>query len=96
MSNTQFVKGLNVYKPKDGAPSFIIANGTIYKGQLMAWLDSQPDTIRIVIKDGQKGFYPAVDTWKPNTNAAAPVAASSETTCYTCPAGSETPNDLPF
>jgi hypothetical protein len=94
MSENQFVNGVRVYKPNTGAPSFIIANGTINKTALAAWLQDQPEEdIRVVIKTSQKGgYYMAVDTWQKGdtTSKQTPQANNGQSQA------GNTPDDLPF
>jgi hypothetical protein len=40
MADQKFVEGIRVYKPNTGAPSFVIANGTINKTELLSWLEA--------------------------------------------------------
>ena len=64
----QFVSGIRVYEPRATAPEFVKFNALINKKELMDWLATQPDEIRINVKKSQKGgLYMDVDTWAPET-----------------------------
>lgn len=66
MSDKQFVSGIRAFKPSDKAPAFIKANLTISKKELSEWLQTQPDEIRVNLKESQKGtYYLDVDTYQP-------------------------------
>ena len=68
-----FVNGLRVYKPNDRAPDFVIANIVINRDELIEWLKSNGDTVKVDIKNGRTGkYYAEVNTYqrdKPGTNA---------------------------
>ena len=68
MSDTEFVDGMRVYAPNEGAPDYIIANVVVNAGgTLEQWLHDHPGEQRIVIKRSKGGkLYAARDTWKPN------------------------------
>jgi hypothetical protein len=62
----QFVNGIRAFKPNDNAPEFVIANLEINKSELLAFLNGQPDKIKVDLKRSQKGgFYLEVNTWQP-------------------------------
>jgi hypothetical protein len=62
----QFVNGIRAFKPNDNAPEFVIANLEINKNELLAFLNGQPDKIKVDMKRSQKGgFYLEVNTWQP-------------------------------
>lgn len=65
-SRPQFVEGMRVFKPRENAPSFIRANISINRGELIEWLTAQEnDDIRLDIKESKKGtYYAALNTWK--------------------------------
>lgn len=67
MSDIEFVNGLFVNKPKEGAPDFIKANISIKRKDLGNWLrGKEDDSISIVVKESKNGkWYAAVDNWKP-------------------------------
>ena len=66
MSEVQFISGLRVYKPRENAPTWIIANGTINKNDILTWLGQQDDDeIRFDIKLSKKGtYYATVNNYK--------------------------------
>lgn len=53
MSTVQFPTGINAFKPNDKAPSFIKANLSIKKADLIEWLKTQGDTIRLDLKESK-------------------------------------------
>lgn len=64
-SETEFVDGLRVYAPHERAPEYIIANASLDRDALTAWLAGRAPQIRVVIKRSQGGkYYAAVDTYK--------------------------------
>jgi hypothetical protein len=68
MSKQQvFVNGLRCFKPNDTAPTWIKANLVINKKELNEWLKSQPDEIRVDIKESrEKGsWYTSVNDFVP-------------------------------
>lgn len=65
MSETEFVDGLRAYAPHERAPDYIIANVSLDRDALTAWLAGRAPQIRVVIKRSQGGkYYAAVDTYK--------------------------------
>lgn len=67
LKHTVFVNGLRVFKPGDNVPTFIKANLVINKKEMSEWLKTQPDEIRIDIKESRdKGtWYSAVNNFVP-------------------------------
>ena len=66
MAEKQFPNGIRAFKPNDKAPDFVKVDLTINKSELTTWLQSQPDTIRLSIKESQKGtYYIEVNTFTP-------------------------------
>ena len=62
----QFVDGLRAFKPNEKSPDFIKANVVIHTADLVKWLETQPEKIKIDLKESQKGsWYMEVNTWKP-------------------------------
>lgn len=62
----QFVSGIAFYKPNEKAPKWVICKGKIIKKDLLAWLETQDDVIRIDIKESKKGtYYADIDNYKP-------------------------------
>lgn len=66
MSDIIFVNGLSAKKPGDKAPDYIIANLSIKRDDLIAFLQSQKgEWLNAVIKESKGGnWYIALDTWK--------------------------------
>ena len=78
MDNNKFPKGVMAFKPNDKAPDFIIAEVTVTPDDLQKYMTENPDfvtewngkkQIRLTIKDGKKGYYAEVNTWKPTNQA---------------------------
>jgi hypothetical protein len=81
MSTKEFPDGIRVFKPNDKAPSFIKGNISIKKSELINWLQSQGEEVKLNIKESQKGtYYLEVDTYKREAK----------------PANQEITGDLPF
>ena len=73
-SSTEFVDGLRAYAPNERAPDYIIANATIDRDALAAWLAGRAPQVRVVIKRSQGGkYYAAVDTYKRQSAPSKPV-----------------------
>lgn len=66
MSEKQFVDGM-IVKRGDNAPEFVLANLSIKRGELIAFLDQQSgDWVNVVLKRAKSGkCYAELDTWKP-------------------------------
>ena len=68
MAEKQFADGIRAFKPNAKAPAFVKADITINKAELTTWLQSQPDTIRLSVKESQKGtYYVEVNTFEPKS-----------------------------
>ena len=67
MSNVQFPTGISAFKPNDKAPSFIKANISIKKAELIEWLKSQGDTIKLDLKESKDSgkYYLSVNDFAP-------------------------------
>jgi len=67
MSDIEFVDGLIVKAPKDGAPDFVKCSISIKRKDLGNWLRNKDDDwINIDVKESKSGkWYAAVDNWKP-------------------------------
>ena len=63
----EFVEGLIVKAPKDGAPDFVKMSISIKRADLGNWLRAKDDDwINIDVKESKGGkWYCAVNTWKP-------------------------------
>ncbi len=85
VNDKQFVNGM-IVKRGDNAPEYVLANLSIKRSELVAFLDQQPgDWVNVVLKRGKSGkCYAELDTWKPTEKLAdvargpAPVAADDE------------------
>ena len=66
MNDKQFVDGM-IVKRGDNAPEFVLANLSIKRGELIAFLDQQSgDWVNVVLKRAKSGkCYAELDTWKP-------------------------------
>lgn len=72
----QFCKGMYVRRPSQNAPEFVIANLTLDRAELIAWLNEQPtDKVRVdVLASRTKdSWFVAVNNWKPGGNTSKPV-----------------------
>lgn len=67
-TDIEFVDGLIVKAPRDGAPEYVLANLSIKRAELIAWLQSRGDEwINVECKVAKSGkAYAAVDNWKPS------------------------------
>lgn len=68
MSDTkEFVNGLIVKAPRDGAPDFVKCAISIRREELISFISSKEgDWINIDVKESKNGkWYAEVDNWKP-------------------------------
>lgn len=68
MSNeTEFVEGLIVKAPRDGAPDFVKAAISIKRQELIDWLNGRDgEWVNVDVKESKGGkWYAAVNTYKP-------------------------------
>ena len=71
MADKKFPEGIKAFKPSDKAPGFIKANIQVSKQELINWLQGQPDTVKLSLKESQKGtYYLEVDTYQANSGQA--------------------------
>ncbi len=83
MSDKIFVNGMLV-KRGDNAPDYVLANLSIKRGELVAFLDQQPgDWVNVSLKRAKSGkCYAELDTWKPTEKLAdvarGPVAGADD------------------
>ena len=63
----EFVNGLIVKPPRDGAPDFVIGSLSIKRLELIEWLSAREDEwINLDMKESKQGkWYAAVNDWKP-------------------------------
>ena len=69
MSDIEFVPGLFVKAPREGAPDFVKSSMSIKPAELYAWLGERlsDERVNIDVKEAKSGkWYAAVDNWKPN------------------------------
>lgn len=68
-TDIEFVDGLIVKAPRQGAPEYVLANLSIKRAELIAWLQSRGDEwINVECKVAKSGkAYAAVDNWKPSS-----------------------------
>jgi hypothetical protein len=66
-SEIEFVDGLIVKAPRDGAPDFIKCSLSIKRLELIAWLQAREgEWVNVDVKEAKSGkWYAAVDSWKP-------------------------------
>ena len=67
MDDIQFVDGLIVKCPKTNAPSFVKANISMKRAELIAWLTAQDgEWVNVDVKESKSGrWYAAVNTFQP-------------------------------
>ncbi len=65
--DVEFVDGLIVKAPRQGAPDFVKATISIKRADLGNWLRGKTDEwINVDVKESRAGkWYAAVDDWKP-------------------------------
>lgn len=70
MSDIDFIKGLNFKDPKEGAPEYVKAKGSIKRLELIEWLQAKDgDWVNFDLKVARNGkWYAAVDNWRPNSS----------------------------
>ena len=74
MAEKQFADGIRAFKPNAKAPDFVKVELTINKSEFTAWLASQPDEVRLTVKQSQKGtYYTEVNTFTPQPQNAPKV-----------------------
>ena len=67
MSTVTFPEGIKTFKPNEKAPSFVKANLVINKTELLAWLSSQGETVRLDVLESKTGdkYYLSVNDFTP-------------------------------
>ena len=67
MSEKEFVSGLIVKAPRQGAPEFVKCTLSIKRAERGNWLRGKEDEwINLDVKEGRNGkWYAEVNTWKP-------------------------------
>ena len=76
----EFVDGLFVYAPRDGAPDFVMGAAVIKPAEFIAWLQKRgSDDVRLAFKIAKSGkAYASVDTYKPKEKGERSAPASSD------------------
>jgi len=75
MADIEFVNGLNVKAPRDGAPEFVKAAISIKVADLSVWLHNKmkegAEWVNVDVKESKGGkWYAAVNTYKPKEGSA--------------------------
>lgn len=102
MAEKVFVNGIRVFKPRDNAPDFVIADLVIKRDDLIDFLKTQNYEFKAVIKKGNKGYYMEVNTYgQQNIQADAAKQQSlndgfNKQNLNTQQSFQETIDDLPF
>lgn len=79
MADIEFVNGLNIKAPREGAPDFVKAAISIKVADLMAWLQGRyqagDEWVNVDVKESRGGkWYCAVNTYKPKDAPAKPAS----------------------
>lgn len=90
----EFVNGLIVKAPRDGAPDFVKCAISIKVADLSAWLATKEDEwVNIDVKESRGGkWYASVNTYKPKDKA----PAQDNATPAPQPHGGDFNDDIPF
>lgn len=74
MADKIFPEGIRVFKPRNGAPSFVKGSVVITPNDLVAWLKSNPGYLKdyndkkqlsLDLLEGKNGLYLSVNTFAP-------------------------------
>ena len=97
-SETEFVDGLIVKAPRDGAPEFVIGSLSIKREEMIAWLQGREgDWINVDMKEAKSGkWYAAVNTWKPKDEQQQAAPARQTAPRQAAPADDFQDDDIPF
>jgi len=89
-NQAEFLNGLIVKKPREGAPDFVKGSISIKREELIQALSAKSDEwINLDIKESRDGkLYAQVNTWKPKTEGSSIPSVSSQPV--------QPSNDLPF
>lgn len=99
MSDKEFVDGLIVKAPRDGAPDFVKCSISIKRKDLGNWLRAKDDDwINLDVKESKQGkWYAEVNDWKPQQDQAAKKPSGQQSTA---PSGNQFDDfedqDIPF
>lgn len=103
--NPEFVDGLIIKAPREGAPEFVKGSISIKREELIQWLSNKQDEwINLDIKESRGGkWYAQINTWKPEgekkSNASpedASLDASAASSKPAYPKEEIDVNDIPF
>jgi len=107
--DVEFVDGLIIKAPREGAPDFVKGSISMKREELIAWLSGKKEEwINLDIKVSRAGkWYTQVNNWKPSENGggnSAPATASSAPASAPVASGSPieypkdeiNPEDIPF
>lgn len=96
MSNdTQFVDGLRVYAPREGAPDFVICNLVVNADELRTWLSTRSGEVRIDIKRSRnERLYASVNDFRPQGSRDA-QSTQRQTNRQPAPSSDFEDDDLP-
>ena len=73
MTEKQFPNGIRAFKPNDKAPDFVKVDLSVNKAEFSEWLASQPNEVRLTVKQSQKGtYYIEVNTFTPQQKESIP------------------------
>lgn len=87
----EFVNGLIVKAPRNGAPDYVIAAISIKREELIAWLQGKSDEwINVDVKESRGG------KWYASVNAYKPKAGATETARPDKPISGDFESDIPF
>lgn len=94
-NDIEFVAGLSFKAPKEGAPDYVKAKGSIKREDLIAWLQAKDgEWVNFDLKVSNAGkWYAAVDNWKPDPKKQAERAGQAANQARGNPAPK---NDSPF
>ena len=95
----EFVNGLIVKAPRDGAPDFVKASISIKSTDLMVWLSKREgDWVNIDVKESKGGkWYAAVSTFKPKEGTRSAAATKPQPDKAPAPSGfNDFEDDIPF
>ena len=79
MSDIEFIGGLVIKPPREGAPEFVKFKGSIKREEMLAYCAANTDEwINFDVKESKGGkLYAARDTWKPESKGDRPQRQES-------------------
>ena len=64
--DNNFPQGIRAFKPRPNAPEWIIGDISINRDELVAWLQNQPNEVKLQLLLSKKDtFYLKINDWKP-------------------------------